>query len=68
MMKTGAVCTCGALMFGAAPDVHTFLATHPANGDHRVNAVLPDNSPQSDRIQRAYMKLLTESLAIGGRL
>jgi hypothetical protein len=61
-MMPGAVCSCGALIFGPAPEVHTFLATHPANADHRVTALLPNDSAKWARIRRAYARLLSEAL------
>jgi hypothetical protein len=64
-MMPGAACTCGALIFGTAPEVHNFLAMHPvttAKEFHNITALVPETSAQYTRIQRAYARLLTAAL------
>ena len=37
----GALCSCGAVIYAPAPDVHTFLASHRVGPGHHAVTMLP---------------------------
>lgn len=41
VMFPGALCSCGAVIYAPAPDVHSFLTCHPHGPDHHAVTILP---------------------------